>query len=1014
MDVNQSVENGWNWKCMCIGIVAMMITAGACKSKPKLSGDLTPQEALSTFTLPEEFKIELIASEPLLSDPTDMEIDEYGRLYVVEMHGYPLDQSGTGKIRMLTDEDGDGKMDKSTVFAEGLNLPNSIMRWKKGLLVTDAPNLLYYEDADGDGKAERCDTLLKGFALSNPQHNVNSPVYGIDNWIYLAHEGATATREYKEEFGDLGTEVFYPAKPDAPRLPQNAGGRSVRLYPDKYLLETTSSNTQFGQSFDAWGRRLLVANAIHVYHEVLQSRYLQRNPYQVVPNATQHLSDHGDACEVFPTTINPQAQLLTDVGVITSACGLTAYLGGEFPDVYNNNDVTFVTESVSNLVHVDRLRDTGASFTASRILERKDFLTSTDSWFRPVNMYVGPDGALYVVDYYRQIIEHPEWMGDEVIESGELYNGTDKGRIYRISRKDAGPADWTRNLKLGDATAAELVEKLASSNSWWRMNAQRLLVDRGGQEALPALEEMAVRAGSPFGRLHALWTLDGLSALRPGLIIQALKDSVAGVRENAIRMAEHHLSNADVVSALLSLKQDNDAKVRFQLLCTLGFVNSANAADVRNELLFRDLNDKWVQIAALSANATQAASLLTVVMEKYQPQMPAYASLVQRLSAIVAMVDNPASVRRLVEKATEPGTKEESALQAALLEGIAQGTKTTNSVFKGQHELLIKTFFNHPFGNVRKGAFRMLRVIGIPEESTARSAIQQAIAVINDSSYTREQRADAVDFLSLRNPASNQDLLQSLIQPKEEVLIQLAALRTLSIIPDTSVCHYLLSKWETLPPGVQDAALAMFMINPERSEMLLSAIEKGKVQTSSLGWPRTQWLLGNPDEGIRIRARPLLGRQNTEAVIKTYQASLDKKGDPQKGKIIYETNCSLCHKVRGKAGVDYGPDLGSVNNWSAKAIMDNILSPSASIAPGYDLWSVELNSGEILQGILASETPTAITLRLSPGNEKAISRDEIKQLKALNMSAMPPGLESKISVEDMAHLLAFLKQGEQQ
>ncbi len=1013
MDLNWRAGNRWARSCMYMGVAVIMMAA-ACKSKPKLSSGLTPKEALATFALPDEFKIELIASEPLLSDPTDMEIDEYGRMYVVEMHGYPLDQSGTGKVRMLTDEDGDGVMDKSTVFAEGLNLPNSIMRWKKGLLVTDAPNLLYYEDADGDGKAERCDTLVKGFALSNPQHNVNSPVYGLDNWVYLAHEGATATREYKEEFGDLGTEIFYPGKPDAARLPQNASGRSVRLNPDKHLLETTSSNTQFGQAFDAWGRRLLVANAIHVYHEVMQAGYLQRNPYQVVSNATQNLSDHGDACEVFPTTTNPQTQLLTDVGVITSACGLTAYLGGAFPDAYNNNDITFVTESVSNLIHVDRLKDTGASFTASRVLERKDFLTSTDNWFRPVNMYVGPDGALYVVDYYRQIIEHPEWMGDEVIESGELYNGTDKGRIYRISRKDAGPADWTKNLKLGDASAAELVEKLASPNSWWRMNAQRLLVDRGGEEAVSALKAMAVRTDAAFGRLHALWTLNGLGALQPDLIIQALKDPVAGVRENAIRLSEQFLSNAGVVQALLSLKQDADAKVRFQLLCTLGFINSADASSVRNELLFRDLNDKWVQIAALSANATQTASLLNVVLEKYQPQNPAYASLIQRLSSIVATVDKPADIRRLVERAVKSGTKEESALQAALLEGIAQGTKTTNSVFKGEQALLVKTFFNHPYSNVRKAAFRMLKVIGIPDEAAAQAAIQQAIAVIKDASKTKEQRTEAVDFLSLRNPASNKDLLLGRIQEKEEMSVQLAALRTLNAIPDTTVCHYLLTKWETLPSGVQDAGLAMFMINPERSNMLLTAIETGKVQPLSLGWPRTQWLLGNPDEGIRTRARPLLGKQDTEKVIKTYQASLEKKGDPQKGKGIYEINCSLCHKVRGKTGLDFGPDLGSVNNWSAKAILDNILSPAASIAPGYDLWSVELNSGEILQGILASETPTAVTIRLSPGNEKAISRDEIKQLKALNMSAMPPGLEAKISVEDMAHLLAFLKQGEQQ
>ncbi|MBA4056161.1 MAG: dehydrogenase, partial [Marivirga sp.] len=174
------------------------------------------EDPLSAFSLADGFRIELLASEPLIADPVDMEIDEYGRLYVVEMHGYPLDKSGTGKIKILTDTDADGRFDKSTIFADGLILPNSIMRWKKGVIVTDAPNVLYFEDRDGDGRAEIRDTLLTGFALSNPQHNLNSPVLGIDNWIYLAHEGAVTTETYKDEFGDRGKEIYFPGQPKSP------------------------------------------------------------------------------------------------------------------------------------------------------------------------------------------------------------------------------------------------------------------------------------------------------------------------------------------------------------------------------------------------------------------------------------------------------------------------------------------------------------------------------------------------------------------------------------------------------------------------------------------------------------------------------------------------------------------------------------------------------------------------------------------------------------------------------
>src|SRR5690606_125583 len=173
------------------------------------NGPVAPEDALETFQLEPGFKIELLAAEPLLSDPVDMEIDEYGRLYVVEMHGYPLDKSGTGKIRLLSDTDGDGKMDKSVVFADQLVLPNVILRWKKGVLVSDAPHILYFEDTGGDGKADLIDTVLTGFSLSNPHINVNNPVYGLDNWIHLAHRGAITTRNYMEDFGDEGTEVYF-------------------------------------------------------------------------------------------------------------------------------------------------------------------------------------------------------------------------------------------------------------------------------------------------------------------------------------------------------------------------------------------------------------------------------------------------------------------------------------------------------------------------------------------------------------------------------------------------------------------------------------------------------------------------------------------------------------------------------------------------------------------------------------------------------------------------------------
>src|SRR4029078_5945396 len=293
----------FHWLVFCLVITR-------CYNKATSPFSESAEKALSTFNLRPEFKIVLVAADPLISDPVDMAIDEQGRMYVVEMHGYPLDLNYTGKVIMLRDTNGDGKMDTATVFADSLTLPTGVMRWKEGIIVTDAPNVYYMEDTTGDGKADIKKVMLTGFALTNPQYLVNRPVYGLDNWIYLAHEGIEETNIYPKKFGDTGSDIFYPDHPKGPRLPLNAEGRTVRCRPDEHTLEETSGSTQFGQTFDNWGHHFLVSNANHIFQEVIANRYLKRNPDQLVGNATESLSDHEEACEVFPITKNPEHQLL--------------------------------------------------------------------------------------------------------------------------------------------------------------------------------------------------------------------------------------------------------------------------------------------------------------------------------------------------------------------------------------------------------------------------------------------------------------------------------------------------------------------------------------------------------------------------------------------------------------------------------------------------------------------------------------------------------------------------------
>ena len=468
-----------------------------------------------------------------------MEIDEQGRVYVVEMIGYPLDTGRNGRVKVLEDTDGDGFPDRSTVFADGLTLPVGVLRWKKGVLVTDAPDVWYLEDTDGDNRADVKTAVLTGFALTNPQHTVSNPRYGLDNWIYLAHEPPIRTVIFQEKFGDEGSTIRFPGREEGSRLENRIG--NLRFRPDTHQLEAVSGSSGFGLSFDRWGRLLTLNSVRHIRQQVLAAPYLRRNPALRAASTSKDVSDHPP--RVYPVTLNPKHRILTDIGNFTSACGIAVYSGGLFPAPYDR--ASFVADPAHNLVHCDLLKEDGVTLQASRVQDEAEFLASTDHWFRPVFVYVGPDGALYVVDYYRRIIEHPEWMSDDYHDPGRgpeaLYEGGRHGRIYRITPESENPAPWEPSLALGAASNRELVESLGHPNGWWRTHAQRLLVDRQSREVGDALSGLFRSSPSPETRLHALWTLEGLEELATSDIRDALKDAEPGIRGNAIRLAESRL-----------------------------------------------------------------------------------------------------------------------------------------------------------------------------------------------------------------------------------------------------------------------------------------------------------------------------------------------------------------------------------------------------------------------------------------------------------------------------------------
>ena len=939
--------------------------------------------------LAEGYRVERWASEPELVSPVAMEVDEDGRVYVVEDRGYPLDVSGRlGRVKLLEDTNGDGKPDRARIFADGLVLPTGVMRWKKGILVTDPPDLWYMEDADGDGRADVRRKVLTGFAFTNPQHTVNSPVYGLDNWIYLAHENPATAVIFQKEFGDRGSDIRFAERPE---VALQERGRGIRFRPDTFEIEALSGSSQFGHAFDDFGRHFVINNTHHARHEAIEARYLRRNPDLPAATAVEEISDHGRPARVYPAVAKTRFEMLTNVGEFTSACGLTFWRGG-----------AIVAEPAHNLAHRDVYSPAGATFRASRDRENAEFLASRDPWFRPVNFYAGPDGALYLLDYYRLVIEHPEWISTEAFrEKKDLTAGIDRGRIYRIT--PAAPEPAPAPARLGAAPSDRLAQCLASDNPWWRRTAQRLLVDRKAVEVAGPLSAMATSHASPVARAHALWTLEGLGRLETASIEKALQDASAGVRENAIKLAETRMGkDAALVRRLLAMDRDPDARARFQLLCTLGFLDTAAARASRDRLLEADFGSLWTQLAALSASPDEASRLIPLALRKSAP-----ASFFRQAAAVIGARRRPAEMESLLGAVSGARAGE---WRAAALEGFASGLRGSAAPLPASVEDRLARLFDGPDASVRRAALHLMERTGVSRQGAMLSSIRRAEASVADHGADPEWRADAIGLLSLADAPRHRAAFEALIQPVEPEAVQMAAIGALGRIPGEEMGRFLLGKWRGLTPKARSEAADALYRDPDRIPMVLAALQNGEIQATTLSFRHRSRLLMHRDGKIREEARQLLagGHGERAAVVERYQPSLEMAGNAARGRTVFRSVCAKCHQLAGD-GAEVGPDLATVRHQTKQVLLNAILDPNESIAQGFEAYVVEPVSGSAVDGVLGAQTATTITLKHEEGKQDTIQRNDIKSMYAAALSAMPADLEKQVSVQQMADLLAYLK-----
>ena len=577
---------------------AVAWAAGAAAGAPNVA------TGIDQFEIHPAFTFERVASEPVLQDPVDLQFDEQGTAYVVEMGGYPFasddPEKYPGKVVIIEDTNADGIFDRRIVFADKFQYADSILPHRGGILVASPPDIIFLKDTDGDRRADVREVWVSGFTVGNAQHNVNGLIHGLDNWIYAGNGGNSGV-------------LFWPDRPDN-RFPVRQ--RDIRFDFARQRVEFFGpTTTGFNVAIDDWGRVFTTHNLKHINHLVFPLRYVERNRH-LAPRGNPDISDHktGGLDRGYPigaqeTRLNHPEQS----GYFSCSCGIICYSGGAFPEEFEGS--IFVADSVLNIVHHDRLYPHGPSFLAARDRDKVEFLATANRHSRPVNLRVGPDGALYLVDMYRAVIEHPEWIPDDLEKDMDLYAGADQGRIYRITPKAGLPRVQPR-FDRNDPRS--VVRSLEHRNRWWRDTAQRLLVWWDDPACVPELKSLFSSTALPQARLHVLWTLRGLSprpdaapglgALPEELLLRALVDPHPGVRENALIIAETGLAETPRrVAAVLKLVHDPDPRVRMQTALTLGELQDVPDPDVKKalheallELARRDLDHDWTRFAILT------------------------------------------------------------------------------------------------------------------------------------------------------------------------------------------------------------------------------------------------------------------------------------------------------------------------------------------------------------------------------------------------------------------------------
>jgi putative membrane-bound dehydrogenase-like protein len=973
------------------------------------------REALASFQTEAGFEVQLAASEPLIVDPVAIDWGPDGKLWVVEMRDYPIGTDGKWKpgsrVKYLEDTNGDGVYDEATVLLDDLPFATGVTAWRNGVLVCSAPDILYAEDLNRgkkvNGKSAPPNVTVKkvftGFFTENYQARVNSLSLGLDNWVYGAN-GLLGGVIHGVSRG-----IFSPKKDAASAVNDEIDirGRDFRINPDNGKFEAASGLTQQGRVRDDWGNWFGCDNSTLAWHYPLPDHYIRRNPFVVAPSPRISIAAGED-----PNLLHPISRMLErfnspqSAGRVTSGCGIGLYRDDIFgPDFVEN---AFVCEPVHNLVHRLKLEPQSVTFSGIRPRneQHSEFFASRDNWCRPVQARTGPDGALYIVDMYRFVIEHPRWIPAERLAKLDVRAGDDKGRIYRIAVKGKPLRSIPDLRKL---SPMKLVNALDTPNGTERdrVHQEILFSDRTsefrkGSEAEKCrrrLEKLAVAARLPEVRLQASCVLDGLGSMSPKVIDWQLADCDARVRANAIRLAEQFFNDrsSDPQTTKSILQQvcdhalDSDFRVRFQLALSLGEAIGTEASETLSRLAASGMTNAWMRAAILSSSTRAPETIFQGVL-KADAKTAGRSEMIRDLIATGIGSGDSSSVGNFLAAVAPIDVSHRELWQLASLEALIEALDRKN--------ISVKTVSRNCALETQKEIGRLDLLFEWSRELATNSAAKDSV------------RDPAIHLLG-RDPAHADDdakTLLILLDAPISTRLQTAVLGSMRRMHSPALGDSILQNWSKRSPALRQSCIETLLTRDEWVATLLTAVENGTVGKNEISPANRQRLLRHRDTGVQQQAAAIWNSQNnTRAqVLAKYQPVTTMSGDALRGSLVFSNTCSSCHSLKG-IGHSVGPNLAPLADKSTADFLTAILDPNAAVEPRFIAYNIDTKDGRSLTGVVSAETSTTLTLVQGGGAQEKLLRGDIDSIRASGLSLMPEGLEQNLTQQNLADLIAFLK-----